>query len=78
MGVKMLIGSAVLLAVGAAAFWGGCAMLNRLARVPWGTGATLVQLGLVGAWLVLFCAPVAFVVAVGPSAIAIQKNLIKD
>jgi hypothetical protein len=78
MGVKMTIGVAVRLAVGAAIFLGGCTLLNRFARAPWGTGATIAQVGLTVAWVVLFCVPVAFVVTVGPAAIQIQKNLLKD
>ena len=75
-GVKMLVTSFVLLAFGGAIFVGGCAILNRVARAPWRTGATVVQIGLVVGWVVLFCAPVAFVVTVGPAAISIQRNLL--
>jgi hypothetical protein len=77
MGVKMLVTSFVLLTVGATVFVGGCALLNRVARAPWRTGAIVTQIGLVVGWVVLFCAPVAFIVTVGPSAISIQRNMLK-
>jgi hypothetical protein len=75
LGLKMLLGSVVRLAVGAVGFLGGCAILNHVARVRWGTGATVAQVGLTVVWLALFCAPLALVVAVGPAAIQIQQNL---
>jgi hypothetical protein len=76
MGVKMLVASFVLLTVGATVFVGGCAILNHVARAPWRIRAIVVQIGLVVGWA-LFCAPVAFIVTARPSAISIQRNLLK-
>ncbi|MBP3960923.1 hypothetical protein J8F10_37350 [Gemmata sp. G18] len=77
MGVRMLTGSVGLLLVGAGLYLGGCALLNRFtARSRWGKGATVAQIGLVAAWVVVFCAPVAFVCLIGPAAIQIQNSLL--
>lgn len=75
MGVKMLIGAVILLVVGAGFYLGGCALLNHFVPGTWGTGATIAQGGLLLAWLILFCLPVAFVITVGPAAVSIQQNL---
>jgi hypothetical protein len=78
LGIKMTIGTAVLLVVGVVVFLGGCALLNFMARVPWGIGAIAIQVGLTVVWVVVFCAPFAYVVTVGPAAIQIQKHLLSD
>jgi hypothetical protein len=77
MGVKMTVVAIGGLAGGASVYLAGCALLNRCARVPWGAGANVAQVILALAWIV-FCLPVAYVVTVGPAAIQIQRNLIKD
>jgi len=77
MGVKMLTTAATLLVVGVVVYLGGCVVINRLvARPKWGTLATVLQMLLVLAWLVLFCMPGVYVVLIGPAAIQIQRNII--
>jgi hypothetical protein len=77
MGVQMLIAAAVLFALGSAVFLGGCAVLNRAVGVSWAS-ATLTQVALAIACVALFFFPAIFVVTVGPAAIQIQKNLLKE
>jgi hypothetical protein len=77
MGVKMLTAASVLLVVGAVVYLGGCLIINSfVARPKWGTLATVLQMLLVLAWLVLFCAPAVYMLLIGPAAIQIQRNII--
>lgn len=76
-GIKMLSVAGTLLVVGAAVYLGGSLVINRFVAYPeWGTLATVLQMLLVLAWLVLFCMPGVYVVLIGPAAIQIQQNMI--
>ncbi|MBN9118985.1 MAG: hypothetical protein J0I06_07465 [Planctomycetes bacterium] len=75
MGVKVTVIAVGGLVGGVFAYLGGCEVLNRRARVPWGAGAVFAQVALVVGWLVLFCLPAAYIVTVGPAAVQIQRNV---
>jgi hypothetical protein len=78
MGVQMLIAAAVLFVLGSVVFLGGCVVLNRIVGASRNVSATMLQVALAVACVALFFWPCVFVVAVGPEAIQIQKNLLKD
>jgi hypothetical protein len=77
MGVKMLLVSVALVAVGSAVYLGGSLLVNRLAGESRGAGATLLQVGLAVAWVAFFVMPAAFTLMIGPAAIQIQRNLLQ-